>query len=68
MVHHIQKGVFKATTKQKDNIIDSIFQLFQHFNNLDSSIPKDAGADFGKGRDWNVDLIPKFLMANGEQK
>lgn len=19
----------------------------------------------GKGRDWNVDLIPKFLMANG---
>jgi len=21
---------------------------------------------FGRGRDWNVDLIPKFLMANGE--
>lgn len=20
----------------------------------------------GRGRDWNVDLIPKFLMANGE--
>lgn len=19
----------------------------------------------GRGRDWNVDLIPKFLMANG---
>lgn len=19
----------------------------------------------GKGRDWNVDLIPKFLMSNG---
>lgn len=22
-------------------------------------------ADMGRGRDWNVDLIPKFLMANG---
>lgn len=21
----------------------------------------------GRGRDWNVDLIPKFLMANGER-
>ena len=20
----------------------------------------------GRGRDWNVDLIPKFIMANGE--
>lgn len=22
----------------------------------------------GKGRDWNVDLIPKFLMANGKKQ
>ena len=22
-------------------------------------------AEMGRGRDWNVDLIPKFLMANG---
>lgn len=21
--------------------------------------------EMGRGRDWNVDLIPKFLMANG---
>jgi len=21
---------------------------------------------FGRGRDWNVDLVPKFIMANGE--
>ena len=21
---------------------------------------------YGRGRDWNVDLIPKFLMANGQ--
>ena len=23
--------------------------------------------EMGKGRDWNVDLIPKFLMANGKK-
>ena len=23
-------------------------------------------SDTGRGRDWNVDLIPKFLMANGK--
>ncbi|BET01757.1 unnamed protein product [Nesidiocoris tenuis] len=23
------------------------------------------GEQYGRGRDWNVDLIPKFLMANG---
>lgn len=22
----------------------------------------------GRGRDWNVDLIPKFLMANGQSQ
>lgn len=25
-------------------------------------VPKDLGRD----RDWNIDLIPKFMMANGE--
>jgi len=24
-----------------------------------------AQEQMGRGRDWNVDLIPKFLMANG---
>jgi Rab GDP dissociation inhibitor len=28
----------------------------------------ELGVDpsYGRGRDWNVDLIPKFLMANGQ--
>lgn len=26
----------------------------------------EAPTDLGRDRDWNVDLIPKFLMANGE--
>ena len=25
-----------------------------------------AVQSYGRGRDWNVDLIPKFLMANGQ--
>ena len=35
-------------------------KLFQHFG---QSLPE---GQFGRERDWNVDLIPKFLMANGE--
>ncbi|KAJ5068123.1 guanosine nucleotide diphosphate dissociation inhibitor [Anaeramoeba ignava] len=39
----------------------NITQLFQHFNTKG-----DANAKFGHNRDWCVDLIPKFLMANGQ--
>jgi len=35
-------------------------QLYTHFN-IQRELPKE----YGRGRDWNVDLIPKFLMANG---
>ena len=35
-------------------------QLYTHFN-----IQKELPKEYGRGRDWNVDLIPKFLMANG---
>jgi len=35
-------------------------ELYTHFN-LKKELPKE----YGRGRDWNVDLIPKFLMANG---
>ncbi|BFZ10611.1 hypothetical protein BsWGS_13650 [Bradybaena similaris] len=35
-------------------------QVFQHFNR------PPVGDKYGRGRDWNVDLIPKFLMANGQ--
>ncbi|KAI6176020.1 Rab GDP dissociation inhibitor [Aphelenchoides bicaudatus] len=36
-------------------------QLYQHFRG-DKGKPTP---EMGRGRDWNVDLIPKFLMANG---
>jgi Rab GDP dissociation inhibitor len=35
-------------------------ELYTHFN-----IKKELPKEYGRGRDWNVDLIPKFLMANG---
>jgi len=30
------------------------------------NLPKDSVSEYGRSRDWNVDLIPKFLMANGQ--
>merc|ERR1712025_904174 len=35
-------------------------ELFSKFG-----LPEPDQAQYGRGRDWNVDLIPKFLMANG---
>lgn len=35
-------------------------QVFQHFKR------PEVQDKYGRGRDWNVDLIPKFLMANGQ--
>lgn len=40
--------------------ITPLEELFQRFN---VEVPGDK---YGRGRDWNVDLIPKFLMANGQ--
>lgn len=35
--------------------------FYDHFGRKEK--PKES---YGRGRDWNVDLIPKFLMADGE--
>lgn len=40
--------------------ITPLEELFQRYG-LEA-----PGERFGRGRDWNVDLIPKFLMANGQ--
>uniref|UniRef100_A0A3P9JWQ7 Rab GDP dissociation inhibitor n=1 Tax=Oryzias latipes TaxID=8090 RepID=A0A3P9JWQ7_ORYLA len=40
--------------------ITPLEDLYKRFN-----IPGNPPDSMGKGRDWNVDLIPKFLMANG---
>lgn len=36
-------------------------QIYKKFKNIDN--PPE---DLGKSRDWNVDLVPKFIMANGK--
>ncbi|KAJ8381588.1 hypothetical protein SKAU_G00023660 [Synaphobranchus kaupii] len=41
--------------------ITPLEDLFTRFN-----LPGSPPESMGKGRDWNVDLIPKFLMANGQ--
>uniref|UniRef100_UPI0037E75088 rab GDP dissociation inhibitor beta n=1 Tax=Semicossyphus pulcher TaxID=241346 RepID=UPI0037E75088 len=41
--------------------ITPLEDLFKRFN-----LPGKPPESMGKGRDWNVDLIPKFLMANGQ--
>lgn len=38
-------------------------KLYKRFN-----LPGTPPESMGRGRDWNVDLIPKFLMANGERR
>lgn len=40
----------------------SICPLEELFAKFGAPAPDES---YGKGRDWNVDLIPKFLMANG---
>lgn len=42
----------------------SITPLEELFKKYKKDAPEDG--KYGRGRDWNVDLIPKFLMANGE--
>lgn len=40
----------------------SITPLEELFSKFGAPAPDET---YGRGRDWNVDLIPKFLMANG---
>ena len=40
--------------------ISPLDKLYEHFKRGDK--PAES---MGRGRDWSVDLIPKFLMANG---
>jgi len=44
----------------KSASITPLKKLFTHFG-----VDRDPSDALGRGRDWNVDLIPKFIMANG---
>lgn len=41
--------------------ITPLEELYKRFG-----LPEGPPESMGRGRDWNVDLIPKFLMANGQ--
>ncbi|AMD21899.1 HFR044Wp [Eremothecium sinecaudum] len=43
----------------------TLSQLYSKFKQ-NSLSKEEIEKKFGRDRDWNVDLIPKFLMANGE--
>lgn len=43
----------------------TLSQLYSKFKQNPIS-KEELEAKYGRDRDWNVDLIPKFLMANGE--
>lgn len=36
--------------------LESVFAMFGH---------SPPGSDYGRGKDWKIDLIPKFLLAEG---
>lgn len=65
-----------CTTSNVDKATTKIFRCLIIFLYLQASITpleelfakfkqENPGDKYGRGRDWNVDLIPKFLMANG---
>ena len=38
------------------------FLLFSQFYKMHGKEPPES---MGRPRDWNIDLVPKFIMANG---
>ena len=55
-VLHIDRNPYYGGDCASVNI-STIFKLFRN--------GQEAPAKYGHNRDWNVDLIPKFMMANG---
>lgn len=55
-VLHIDRNKYYGGESASITPLEDLFKRF-------GAPPPDAG--YGRGRDWNVDLIPKFLMANG---
>ncbi|XP_065206273.1 rab GDP dissociation inhibitor beta [Planococcus citri] len=56
-VLHIDRNKYYGGESASITPLADLFERFQ--------APAPDETTYGKGRDWNVDLIPKFLMANG---
>uniref|UniRef100_A0A7N8XYJ8 Rab GDP dissociation inhibitor n=1 Tax=Mastacembelus armatus TaxID=205130 RepID=A0A7N8XYJ8_9TELE len=56
-VLHMDRNSYYGAESASITPLEDLYKRF--------SIPGSPPESMGKGRDWNVDLIPKFLMANG---
>jgi len=56
-VLHIDRNKYYGGESASITPLEEAFQKF--------GLPK-PDETYGRGRDWNVDLIPKFIMANGQ--
>lgn len=57
-VLHVDRNKYYGGESASITPLEELFAKFK--------MPTNSLEEFGKGRDWNVDLIPKFLMANGQ--
>lgn len=57
-VLHVDRNKYYGGESASITPLEELFSKFK--------LPTDNLDEYGKGRDWNVDLIPKFLMANGQ--
>jgi len=57
-VLHIDKNDYYGGASAS---LTPLSKVYEHFKRAD----QPSEDRFGRGRDWNVDLIPKFIMSNG---
>lgn len=57
-VLHMDRNNYYGAESASMTPLGDLYKLFQ-----EELSPEDK---YGRGRDWNVDLIPKFIMAHGE--
>lgn len=57
-VLHVDRNKYYGAESASITPLEELFSKFK--------MPTDNLDEYGKGREWNVDLIPKFLMANGQ--
>ncbi|XP_029318162.1 rab GDP dissociation inhibitor beta [Cottoperca gobio] len=57
-VLHMDRNSYYGAESASITPLEDLYKRF--------SLPGKPLESMGKGRDWNVDLIPKFLMANGQ--
>ncbi|CAB1440618.1 unnamed protein product [Pleuronectes platessa] len=57
-VLHMDRNPYYGGESSSITPLEEVYKRF--------SLPESPPESMGRGRDWNVDLIPKFLMANGQ--